>query len=125
MQDYDTFDVTGIRILFSALVLIPFSLLVEGFDISKVNFQGVLALLFAAIAGSFLGMMLSLYNIQRFGATTAVMTTYVVPIVAGLIGVVFLKEQITWGMVGGIVLIVLGVWMINSNNHKKIPETYA
>lgn len=125
MQGYDTFDVTGIRMFFGALVLIPFSMFIDGFDLSKVNYQGVLALLFAAIVGSFFGMMLSLYNIQHFGATAAVMTTYVVPIVAGLIGVFFLKEQITLGMAGGILLIIAGVWLINSTGHQKISPTYA
>jgi len=125
MQGYDTFDVTGIRMFFGALVLIPFSLLVDGFDLSKMNYQGVLGLLYAAFVGSFFGMMLSLYNIQRFGATAAVMTTYVVPIVAGLIGVFFLGEQITWGMVGGILLVIGGVWMINSNGSQKISGTFA
>jgi drug/metabolite transporter (DMT)-like permease len=125
LQDYDTFDVTGVRIFIGALVVMPLSVVFEGFDISKVDHQGILALLFAAMVGSFLGMLLSLYNIQRFGATAAVMTTYVVPIVAGLIGVLFLDEQITWGMAVGIVLIVLGVWIINSHGHPKIPQTYA
>jgi drug/metabolite transporter (DMT)-like permease len=124
IQDYDTFDVTGIRMFIGALVLIPLSLAVDGFDVSEMNWQGALAVLFAAIVGSFFGMLLSLYNIQRFGATAAVMTTYVIPIVAGLIGVVFLEEQITWGMLVGISLIILGVWFINTHTHEKIPEPY-
>jgi drug/metabolite transporter (DMT)-like permease len=124
MQDFDTFDMTGIRMFTGALVLIPFSLIVDGFDVSEMNWQGVLAVLFAAIVGSFFGMLLSLNNIQRFGATAAVMTTYVIPIVAGLIGVIFLDERITWGMMVGIMLIILGVWFINTNIRKKIPEPY-
>jgi drug/metabolite transporter (DMT)-like permease len=90
-----------------------------------VDINGWLGLFYAATVGSFLGMMLSLYNIQRFGPTAAVMTTYVVPIVAGVIGVLFLGEKITWGMAASIVLIALGVWIINSDSRSRITETYT
>jgi drug/metabolite transporter (DMT)-like permease len=127
MGSFDALDVTGIRMFAGALVLVPISFLLEGFDVSRVNPQGFAALIFAAIVGTFLGFLLSFYNIQRFGATAAVMTAYVVPVVAGLIGFLFLDEQVTWGMALGIALIILGVWMINSTGRgrSKIPETYV
>jgi drug/metabolite transporter (DMT)-like permease len=127
MSELDTLDVTGIRMMAGALVLMPISLLIKGFDVSRVNYQGVVALIFAAIVGTFVGFLLSFYNIQRFGATAAVMTAYVVPVVAGVIGFIFLDEQITLGMVASIVLIILGVWLINTTGRGrgKIPETYA
>ena len=125
MRGYNTFDVSGIRLLFGAVLVIPFSLLVDGFDLSKVDSQGIFALFFTTIMGTFLGMILSLHNIQHFGATAAVMTTYVVPVVTSFVGVIFLREEITWGMVAGILIIILGVWMINTTGNKKIPITYA
>jgi len=125
MQDCNTFDITGVRMFVGAIFVMPLSLLLEGFDLSKVDSNGILALFFTAVMGSFLGMMLSLYNIQRFGPTAAVMTAYVIPIVAGLIGFLFLDEKITWGMASSIMLIILGVWIINSNGRQKYVETYA
>jgi drug/metabolite transporter (DMT)-like permease len=125
MRDCDTFDVTGIRMFVGAMFVIPLSLILEGFDLSMVDINGWLGLIYAAAIGSCLGMMLSLYNIQRFGPTAAVMTTYVVPIMAGVIGVLFLGEKITWGMAASIVLIALGVWIINSDSRQRITETYT
>jgi drug/metabolite transporter (DMT)-like permease len=113
MQADDAFDITAIRMFSGALIVIPFSLAFTGFDVSQVNMQGVVALFYAAIVGTFLGMLLSFYNIQKFGATAAVMTAYIIPVVTVLTGVLLLDEQITWGMVGGMLLIGLGVWMIN------------
>jgi drug/metabolite transporter (DMT)-like permease len=118
MQHYHVLDVTGIRMFAGALVVIPVSVLVEGFDISLVDYRGVLGLLFAAFVGTFLGFLLSFHNIQRFGATAAVMTSYIVPIVTCIIGVLFLNEQMTWGMFGAIGCIILGVWLINSHGGK-------
>ncbi len=127
MTSFNALDVTGIRMIAGALVLMPISLLFEGFDVSKVNHQGFIALIFAAIVGTFLGFLLSFHNIQRFGATAAVMTAYVVPVVAGLIGFIFMDEQITWGMITGIVFVILGVWIINTTGRVRvnIPEPYA
>jgi drug/metabolite transporter (DMT)-like permease len=112
VQDYDAVDVTGIRMLTAALFVMPLSIIFVGFDLSQVNSQGVMALFYAALVGTFLGMLLSLYNIQRFGATAAVMSAYIIPVVAMLTGVLLLGERITAGMLGGMVLIMLGVWLI-------------
>jgi drug/metabolite transporter (DMT)-like permease len=114
MQDYNAVDVTGIRMLVAALVVMPLSVLFVGFDLSQVNSQGLLALIYAAVIGTFLGMLLSLYNIQRFGATAAVMSAYIIPLIAGITGILLLGEQITVGMITGMLLIMLGVWLINS-----------
>ena len=123
MRDYDTFDVTGIRLFVGAVIVFPISLLVDGFDLSRVTYQGLFALLFTAIIGTFFGMILSLYNIQNFGATAAVMTTYVIPVVSSVVGVIFLKEKISIGMVAGVIIILLGVWLIRGNEDKKLPIT--
>jgi drug/metabolite transporter (DMT)-like permease len=112
-------------LLFGAVLVVPFSLFVEGFDFSRVDSQGIFALLFTAVIGTFFGMILSLYNIQKFGATAAVMTTYVIPVVSSLVGVIFLGEKITRGMVAGILIISIGVWLIRGAGGKKIPVTYA
>ena len=113
MQDLDAFDVTGVRLFIAALVVFPLSIIFFGFDISLVDAQGITALIYAAIVGTFLGMLLSFYNIQRFGATAAVMSSYVIPVIASLTGVLLLHEQITIPMAIGMVLIILGVWLIN------------
>ena len=113
MQNLDALDVTGIRLFVAALVVMPLSVAFIGFDVSAVDTQGISALVYAAIVGTFLGMLFSFYNIQRFGATAAVMSAYVIPVIASLTGILLLGEQITLLMFGGMVLIGWGVWMIN------------
>ena len=101
LRGYDAYDVGSIRIFTTALAVTPFSLLTVGFDASAVDGAGVLALLYSAVVGTFLGLLLSFYNIKRFGATPAVMTTYIIPIVAGIGGVLLLGEEITSTMLVG------------------------
>jgi drug/metabolite transporter (DMT)-like permease len=113
MQRMDAFDVASIRMFVAALVVMPLSAVFIGFDLSPVTTPGYLALLYAAIIGTFLGMMLSFYNIKRFGATASAMTSYVMPIVTGFGGWLLLDEQITTNMILGVVFIIAGIALIN------------
>jgi drug/metabolite transporter (DMT)-like permease len=113
MRDLNTFDVAGVRMFAAAAVVMPLSMAVVGFDLSHVNTQGLLALVYAALIGTFLGFILQFYNIQRFGAMASVMAAYVIPVVAGVVGALLLKETITLGMLWGMALIAGGVFLIN------------
>lgn len=113
MRDFDSFDVTSIRMFAAALVVMPLSAVSVGFDLQAVTGAGYLALLWASIIGTFAGMLLAFYNIKRFGATVAAMTAYIIPIVAGLGGALLLDEKITPIMLVGMLLIVVGITIIN------------
>ena len=113
MSDLDAVDVATVRLIVATLVVFPLSFLFFGFDLSQVDQSGYIALGWAALFGTFLGMLLSFYNIQRFGATASAMTAYMVPIVASIGGWLFMEEQITLGMLGGVTLIVIGIALIN------------
>jgi drug/metabolite transporter (DMT)-like permease len=113
MKDLDWFDVGSVRMWTAAVVLIPFSLLVAGFDLSSVNAQGYAALLYAALIGTFGGMLMAFYNIKRFGATAAAMVSILIPIVAIITGALLLGEKVTPGMLLAMALIIGGVAILN------------
>jgi drug/metabolite transporter (DMT)-like permease len=112
MRDYDPMDVNVIRMLVAALVLLPVAMWLTGLDVSQVNINGWWVLLYAAIPGTFFAFILDFRNTARFGATVAVMVTYVIPVVAVVSGTLLLGEQITSGMLAGTLLIVVGIWLI-------------
>jgi len=113
MRDLDAFDVGSVRMWTAAVVMIPISLLVVGVDLSNVNKQGYMALLYAALIGTFAGMLLAFYNIKRFGATASAMTANLIPIVAIIGGAFLLGETITAGMFAAMVLILSGMVVLN------------
>ena len=90
----------------------PFSVVTVGFDMSGVTGQGYLALFYAALIGTFSGLMLSFYIIKRFGATPAAMTSYMIPIIAGTGGVIILGEEFTSTMIIGMIIIVSGITLL-------------
>ncbi|WP_420643464.1 DMT family transporter [Candidatus Leptofilum sp.] len=113
LSNYSAFDVASIRMFVAALVVMPLSTLIIGFDLQNVTATGYTALVYAALVGTFSGLLLAVYNVKRFGATAAAMTGYVVPVFAGLGGVLLLDERITAIMLVGVVLIVAGIMIIN------------
>ncbi|MBP8949272.1 MAG: DMT family transporter [Candidatus Promineofilum sp.] len=112
-REYDTIDLSGVRMLVATLVVAPLSLALVGFDVSAVTATGITALIYAAAAGTFGGLILFLWVNQRFGATAASLTSYVLPVVAATGGVLFLGEAITPVMLAGMALIIGGIATLN------------
>ena len=113
MQDLDAFDVASVRMWAAALLIMPLSLLLFGLDLEGVDGWGYFALIYSAVFGTFAGFLLAFYNIKRFGATAAAMTSYVIPLITGSGGVLLLGETITPVMIVGMFVIVSGVALIN------------
>ena len=124
LQGIDPFDVASVRMLFAAIGVSVFVFLFVGFDLSQVNATGYTALGYATLFGTFLGLLLALYIAQRFGATAAAMTSYVIPVFAAIGGLLFLDEAITPGMIGGVLLIVLGIAIINRKPRRANLRPY-
>lgn len=125
LQGYQSYDVASIRMFTAALVVMPFSILFVGFDLSPVNGTGYTALIYAALVGTFGGMMLSVYNIKRFGATASAMTAYIIPLVSVILGAFLLHETITNVMLGGMVMIIGGIVIINRNQEAIVEPQPA
>jgi drug/metabolite transporter (DMT)-like permease len=113
MQQYDAIQVSSIRMFVSAIIIMPLSILFVGFNLQNVDSWGYFALFYAALAGTFGGFLLSFYNVKRFGATTAVMVQFFIPIFAGIGGVLLLDETITIEMSIGTALILSGITIIS------------
>ena len=113
MREMDSFDVSSVRMVTAALIVMPISLVVAGFDFSSVDSRGYFALVYATLTGTFAGALIGFIVIKRFGATVSSMVAYIIPVVAGIGGVLLLGEQITLGMLGGVALIMLGLALIN------------
>ena len=119
-REYDTADLSSVRLLTAAAVVAPLSLALVGFDGSAVTATGITALIYAAAAGTFGGLILFLWVNQRFGATAASLTSYVLPVVAATGGVLFLGEAITPVMLAGMALIIGGI----ATRHRREPGVW-
>ena len=61
--------------------------------------------------------------IQDEGPTAASMTNYLAPVVAVLLGVAFVDERLSWNLVVGTAVVLLGVWIAERN--RPLPGSAA
>ncbi len=122
LKEYDAFDVASIRMGTAACIVLPISIFFVGFDMSAVTFNGYAALFYAALIGTFSGMMLSFYIVKHFGALSAATTSYVIPIVATIGGYFVLDEQITLTMVLGMGIIIAGITVLREEKSQITPQ---
>jgi drug/metabolite transporter (DMT)-like permease len=117
LREFDAFDVASIRIFFATVTVMVVTTVTIGFDLSEVNPAGYGSLLYAAVFGAFGGLLLEFWIIQRFGATSAAITTYIIPIFAAVGGTLFLDERITPIMIAGMAFIIAGIAIINRRRY--------
>ncbi|MGB7340396.1 MAG: DMT family transporter [Phototrophicaceae bacterium] len=123
LQGYDSFDTASIRMWVATLTVVPVTVIFVGFDLSNVDMNGIFAVLYAAFVGTFSGFLVQLYTISRFGAISASMVTYIIPLVTGIGGILILGEAFTPLMVVAIAIITTGILLVQREKLRKInPE---
>ena len=120
MQDFSSFDVTAVRLTVAGLTVLPVAILLRGIDLSQVTGSGWFSLVYAAFIGAFSAQILAFNITKRFGATAFSLTSYVIPVVAAITGVLWLDETITGWMMAGMVLIGGGILLINGRRSVKL-----
>ncbi|MBT5435197.1 MAG: DMT family transporter [Alphaproteobacteria bacterium] len=104
----------------SAVVfLIPMSALADQPWDLAVSWQSIGALVVLGTVGSAIPGLIFYHLLARTGATRASLVAYLVPIVAVVLGAVFLHERLPWEALFGMVLIVLGAWLVNQRQRSK------
>jgi drug/metabolite transporter (DMT)-like permease len=85
----------------------------------------VLALVALGIINTGLAYWLFYLLIDEAGAATASVITYVMPVVALVLGVGLLGERFTIGAVAGMVLIMLGAWLATSRQTSQAADAHG
>lgn len=106
-------DVINVRIIAATVFLIPFTFFTVGFNVTKLNYFGLLIIFFAAIIGTLFTSLLEFIIIKRFGASKTSQATYITPVVATVLGAIFLSEKITWTIFIGMIIIFWGIHLLN------------
>ncbi len=84
-----------------------------------------IALLWLGILGSGFAFILLYRLIHEIGPTRTSMVTYLFPLGGVILGVLFLKEQISWEVVVGALLIIAGMAFVNSTPRARAVEEAA
>lgn len=77
-----------------------------------------IGLLWLGVLGTGLALIMQYYLVHEIGPTRATLVTYLLPLGGVILGVVFLRENLTWQLLAGAALIISSIAVVNWN-HKK------
>lgn len=99
------------QMVISALILAPVAAVSAPAERAPVHGAAVWALLALGLFGTSFAYALFYQVVRKAGATTAASVTYVVPVIATLLGIVVLKETLHWYEPVGAAIVLAGVWL--------------
>jgi drug/metabolite transporter (DMT)-like permease len=97
----------------SALLLLPFTFVTNVF-VDTLQTSAVLGMLALGMLGTGFAYIWNFRNVQLAGSAIASTVTYISPVVATLLGVIFLNEKISVGQIFGGVLVVLSALLVQN-----------
>ncbi len=104
---------SGLQLLGGGLTVLVASLFYDFFKPLEINYLGWLSLGYVIIFGSVLAMTAYLFALKHLPATVASIYTYVNPMVAILLGVLFLGEHAGPTVLLGMGVTLVGVYLVN------------
>ncbi len=72
-----------------------------------------IALLWLGVLGTGLAMIMQYYLVHEIGPTRATLVTYIFPLGGVLLGVIFLREELSWQLAAGAALIISSIAVVN------------
>jgi drug/metabolite transporter (DMT)-like permease len=101
------------QLLIAFVIVLPFALLPSNMPAQLPSIQALLAVAALGLFGSGLAYLLFYSLLEQVGATRTVVVTYLLPVVAVLLGWVVLGERLSWQTMLGLGLILMGVALVN------------
>ena len=113
-------EVAAVRMVSAAAALIIVVSLFVGYDLSRVRTSGYLALAYSGLIATFFPFLIEVILVKKYGAVAANQSAYVQPVVAALLGAVFLDEKITVILITGMIVIFMALRLLNNRSPKML-----
>lgn len=101
--------------LFAGMILWVATPVIESPLVLPVKSVTWIAIAWLGILGAALSYILFYRLLHEIGPTRVSLVCYSIPVVGVSLGVIFLKEQLSWYLIVGALLIVSGVWGVNKH----------
>lgn len=112
LQEGDLRAIVLLQYLGALIITLPAAFLIEEMRIDF-NVEFVVALVWSVLGLSLVSIMMLLYLIRRGQVSRAASLIYLVPPTVAVQSWLFFGEKLTWPLICGTVVVVLGVWLTN------------
>jgi len=102
------------QMLMAAVVLVPASLILDKPWTLTPTPASLASIVTLAVVGTAFAYLLYYWLIENVGPTRTSLTTYISPVIAVILGAVFLHEALQWATLVGLVLIIAGVGLASN-----------
>ncbi|WBB81281.1 DMT family transporter [Micromonospora sp. WMMD882] len=109
--------------LAAGAILVAFALPVQGFVAPSWRVDAVASLLVLGLLGTGAAYVLNYRLIEDEGPTVASTTTYLLPIVAVVLGALVVNEQLTWSMFAGMIFVLAGIGLAQQRKSSTKAES--
>ncbi len=108
------------QVSFAALIVVPLALVIDRpFETVHPAPEALLAVAWLGILGSGFAYLCYFTLLQRWGATRTSMVAYLLPVVGIALGAIVLSEPITANRIGGTLLVIGGIALVNSGAARR------
>ena len=124
----DAFVATAIEMLAGGLLLLPLGLLFPGdgsLDPTSWSDRSIAGLVYLVLIGSLVGYTAYVWLLAHVSISTAATYANVNPVVAILLGVIFLHEGVTWEIALGASIVLASVALVIRSEAAKVMEPFA
>lgn len=101
------------QMITASLILIPSSFLIDHPWTLAPSPAALVSLIILAVVGTAFAYLMYYWLIEHVGATRTSLVTYISPVIAVVLGIVFLSEEFVWTTVVGLVCIIIGVALVS------------
>lgn len=115
----NSFESNALRCILPLATLIPVAIYINGLGFLKVDLQVLTYTFIATIVALLIGDTFYLSSIEMAGVSIAVSASYTFPIFTSIIAYFFLGEEVTSFTFIGVILTVLGIWLLSYENKQK------
>ena len=115
----DILAVTSMQMLFAAVLFVITGLFTHTYELPPTDLHVLWPAFYMAIVDSTLGFLLYSWLLQVWDPVKTATYAYINPVVALVLGAVFLHETITPAKITGMVLIIISVFLIQRKSTKK------
>jgi drug/metabolite transporter (DMT)-like permease len=109
-------NVTTSTTLWSAIFLLPFSLMIESPWNSNPTLQSTLSLLYLGVIATGLAWLIRFRILTVNGLVFQTQVAYLIPIFGIIFGYFLMDEVITWRVIISLVVILIGIYIFKKNN---------
>ncbi|MFB9947788.1 DMT family transporter [Rhizobium puerariae] len=118
LQEGDLFSIAALQFVGALIVTIPLALAIENLRFDWTH-EALLALGWSVFGLSMGAVGLLLYLIRRGQVSRAASLIYLMPPVVAIEAAILFGEPLTWPMIVGTVIVVAGVYMVNSKGRAE------